>query len=393
MSWSVNTGCRYHTQDTGYYCGAATAMMILAEIGVPYADLDQDDLYASNNSHNVKPGWYSDPMGLRFTLVDRRPAGFTNTFVVHKPTTEAEGTRRIVHTLRVYGVSPAALVYGCGHWLVVCGVQTDVDPNSGPYTVDGLWLNNPVWFNGSPPPPHDAVDLCGSGGSHGLGNQFVTYATWQTDYFTGCNYDDPGGNNQFISVCDPETPKIELPERRPKKYLADGRKLISIEKATKFAEFGLKDYRLHESEVSAKILKAGKPGKPQLVYRLDRPDTYYYLLPWQEEENTLAFIQVDARFGMFESLQLLKSPMKEWLVYRESIVKRLDGLKMEIPEKDGKLILRPGTYCISPILVWMPCRGIIFTTYAILPDYCRKTAALCPYRWGGFHKANTYRIW
>lgn len=57
MSWETNTGCRYHTQDTGYYCGAACAMMILAEIGVPYAHLDQDDLYNSNHSHNVQPGW------------------------------------------------------------------------------------------------------------------------------------------------------------------------------------------------------------------------------------------------------------------------------------------------------------------------------------------------
>ena len=111
MSWIKHTGDRYHTQDTGYYCGAACAMMILNEIGVPYADLDQDDLYTSNHDHNAVPGdaWYTDPYGLRYTLVDRRPASFTNTFVVHKRLTEAEGTRDIVYTLWRYGVSPSEI--------------------------------------------------------------------------------------------------------------------------------------------------------------------------------------------------------------------------------------------------------------------------------------------
>lgn len=356
MSWNVNTGCRYHTQNTNYYCGPTCAMMILAEIGVPYANLDQDDLYTSIHNHNLQAGWASDPYGLRFTLRDRRPAGFTNTFVVHKPTNEAEGTRDIVYTLRVYGVSPAALVYLCQHWLVVCGAQTDVDPNSGPYTIEGLWLNNPIWYDIPPPPPHNAADACGSGGAHGLGNQFVTYATWQADYFTGCDYDDPGGNSQYISVCDPDVRKIELPNRRPKKYLADGRKLISADHAIKFAEDGLKDYGLHRNKISAEVIEAGKPGKPQLVLRLDRPDTYYYLLPWQREEKTMAFVQLDARFGIFNSLQLLTLPMKEWLVSRQSVAKRINGLKLEIEEDGVRFIVRPGTYCVSPTLVWMPCR-------------------------------------
>jgi hypothetical protein len=356
MTWTVNTGCKYHTQDTYYYCGAACAMMVLAEIGVPYADLDQDVLYTSNHDHNAQPGWYTDPEGLRFTLVDRRPAGFTNTFVVFKPTTELEGTRKIVHTLRVYGVSPSALVYGCGHWIVIRGVQTDVDPNSGPYTVDGFWVNNPAWYSSSPPPPHTATDICGSGGALGIENEFVSYAAWQSTYFTGCNYDDPGSLNQFISVCDPEVPKIQLPRRRPEKRLASGRKLLSMNQAIEFAEVGLNEYQLFKNELSARALKAGKPGQPQLVLRLDRPDSYYYLVPWQRAESPMAFVQVDARFGLFNSLQLLSSPMKERLLSREVLDKRLSGAKLELPEKMGRFVLRPDTYCVSPTLVWMPCR-------------------------------------
>src|SRR5262249_35865350 len=134
MPWIKNTGAKYHTQDTSYYCGAATAMMVLAEIGVPYSALDQDDLYTSNNSHNAQSGWYSDPVGLCYTMVHRKPASFSNTFVVYRQASEAAGSQKLVYTLQHYGVSPQVLVYGCAHWIVVCGVQTDVNPATGPYT-------------------------------------------------------------------------------------------------------------------------------------------------------------------------------------------------------------------------------------------------------------------
>ena len=55
MPWIKNTGAKYHTQDTSYYCGAATAMMVLAEIGVAYGALDQDDqgLVFEKSHHSV----------------------------------------------------------------------------------------------------------------------------------------------------------------------------------------------------------------------------------------------------------------------------------------------------------------------------------------------------
>src|SRR5437660_1774210 len=190
MSWTFNTGDRYHTQDTSYYCGAACAMMTLAEIGVPYSSLDQIDLYDSNHAHNAQPNWSTDPYGLCYTLNDRRPASFLpRFFVVHKRLTEAEGTRDVAFTLYHYRVSPAVLVYHCAHWNVVRGVQTDVDPTTGPYTVEGFWLNNPVWDSSIT--THDGTDTCGSGGSHGIGNEFVTYSEWQTNRFNGCVYDAP----------------------------------------------------------------------------------------------------------------------------------------------------------------------------------------------------------
>ncbi|HDR27495.1 hypothetical protein [Rhodovulum sp.] len=64
MTWTFDTGAKYHTQGTNYYCGAACAMMVLAEFGLPHGSMNQDDLYNANHSHNVKPGWATDPYGL-----------------------------------------------------------------------------------------------------------------------------------------------------------------------------------------------------------------------------------------------------------------------------------------------------------------------------------------
>jgi hypothetical protein len=362
MSWSFNTGDRYHTQDTSYYCGAACAMMVLHEIGVPYSDLDQDELYTSNHNHNAKSGWYTDPYGLCYTLNDRRPAAFLpNFFIVHKRLTEGEGTRDVAFTLYHYKVSPAVLVYNCAHWNVVRGVQTDVDPSTGSYNVEGFWLNNPVWDSSIS--SHDGADTCGSGGAHGMANEFVTYNEWKTNRFNGCAYDDPGGATQWVSVCDPEPNRFELPRARPIKLRAHGREIIAAKQIARFAAEGLEEYRLAESELAGPALRGGGMGTPLLVQRLDRPGDYYYLTPWQRNNKIVALIDVDARFGVFKSIRVLPGPTLDWVIPRSSrkgtrntVAAALDNRLFDLPEERGRFKVYPDTYCIPPVLLWKPCR-------------------------------------
>ena len=336
-------------------------MMILAEIGVPYNSLDQDDLYASNHNHNAQAGWYSDPHGLCYTLNDRRPTSFLpRFFVVYKRSTEADGTRDVVFTLHHYQVSPAILVYQCAHWNVVRGVQTDVDPASGPYVVEGFWLNNPVWDSSLS--SHDAADSCGSGGSHGVANEFVTYVEWQTNRFNGCVYDDPGGATQWISVCDPDQRTIDVPRRRAVRYRSDGRRLIAAAQVARFAAEGIEEYSLAQSEFGG-ALRTGRFGQPLLVQRLDRPGEFYYLAPWERGGRIAALVDIDARFGLFKSVRVLPAPARHWAIgrgsstrLREAIARLLDGKKFERPDDGGRFKVYPDTYCVPPVLVWKPCQ-------------------------------------
>ena len=352
MSWIKNTGSKYHTQDTSYYCGAACAMMVLAEIGVNYASLDQDDLYSSNHNHNTQLSWYSDPEGVRFTMVDRKPASFTNTFVVYRKANETEASQKLVYTLKQYGVSPIVLVYGCAHWIVVCGVQTDVNPATGPYTIQGFWVNNPVWEGNE---PHGGGDICGSGGSHGIENQWVSYASWQSTYLTGCNYDSADGSLQYLSVCDPEEPQIAAPRQiEPIRYF-DGRSIAAARKIASVLNQELRRYSLLDTKQTARVAH-GKFATPLLVRRLDAESSYYYLVPSMAKTDVMGYAQVDAVYGNLESVFTLKRGAKPFETDVKRIAERLNGFRIELPREQGRFLLRKGKFQIEKSLVWRPCR-------------------------------------
>jgi hypothetical protein len=155
-------------------------MMMLSDMGLALPPPDQATLYNSNHSHNKQSiGWATDPEGLRYTLDHYKPASVTTSFAVQAPGTEPDGTRDIIDALSTSKRAVAALVFDCQHWIVIRGADTDNDPTAGSYTVDGFYINNPIAYTSGSPPPHSGGDNCGTGGSHGVVNEFITYSAWQ----------------------------------------------------------------------------------------------------------------------------------------------------------------------------------------------------------------------
>ena len=64
---------------------------------------------------------------------------------------------------------------------------------------------------------------------------------------------------------------------------------------------------------------------------LDRPNSYYYLVPWRTKAGITAQTQVDARFGVFESLHVCESPGAGESLPRDAVLK-LIGSKAELFE-------------------------------------------------------------
>jgi hypothetical protein len=291
------------------------------------------------------------------------PPVFNNFFVRYAKDTEVQGSEKIVFTLWHYGVPTGTLVYACGHWIVVRGVSTDVEPIPGnTYSINGFWINNP-WppspsfydSTSAPPPPHNTADMCGSGGDRGIANEYVTYSTWKDTYFTGCDVWGVG-HSQFVSVCDPEVPKLGKLRLDREESDVNGDRIISVEKVRNFAIKGIDKHGLRNEEVFAKALSGARPANPILVQRLDIPDTFYYLLPMERNQKVTAFLSVDALYGNFRGGQVLDKPVRNPFVDRKRIIRKLLGHPVELGDKLGKVIIRDGAFCFYPIMVWKPCQ-------------------------------------
>ncbi|MEO8769841.1 MAG: C39 family peptidase [Ferruginibacter sp.] len=357
-----NLDVQYHQQDTDYYCGAACAQMVLAEIGAGL--LDQDDLYNDNHSHSVaEPGWYTAPDGLQWTLINRKPASFTNTFALFALNTEDAISRKIVWTIFHYGVAPVAMVYGWAHWIVIRGYDISADPANSTdngYSINSFDVNNP-WPptpTPGPPPAHSDGDICGSGGNRGVANEHIAYNTWQSDYMTGIPSGHWGG--KFVAICDPLPPSERPGKSTRHQSPFDGKKIIEKKEIEKLALDGIKLYGLQKRKTWKNIIDSNSGGEPVLVQRLDRTDSYYYIVPFNTSENrSSALVSIDARFGDYKQSVLLPEPTDHLsgAYDRKKITKNiLNNRFSSDDDKEGRFIVRPEAYCLYPTLVWKPCR-------------------------------------
>lgn len=376
MVWTKKTGAVYHQQDTDYYCGAATAQMILHSIGAGL--LDQDVLYNSNHSHNTQSGWYTDPDGLSYTLNHRKPATFNNGFVVFAKDTERAASKKIVYTLWKYNVAPGTLVYAWGHWIVTRGVSTDVEPTSGTtYAINGFYINNPWPPSPSfydpadaPPPPHSGACGCGTGGDRGITNEYVPYdTTWKDTYMVGFTLLAGKWFNKFVNVCDPEVPKFGNLTMKQPEFWAKGDNLISSDEAIKFVQKGIELHHLDEDETFVHAIAQAQPAEPVLVQRLDLPDTFYYLIPMvRVGEGITAMFSVDGLHGNFRGGQVFEKPRERVFMDRDKVIESVLKRPMALRDKIEGITLRKEASCFYPIMVWKPCyesRSLYYPFYMI----------------------------
>lgn len=352
---------KHHQQDTSYYCGAACAQMVLATIGAGIQD--QDDLYADNHSHSttdVGVNWATGPDGLNWTMNDRRPASFTNSFVLFALNGEDAISRKICWTIHHYHVAPIALVFGWAHWIVVHGYDVSAHPVSSSdtsYTITAFDVNNP-WPptpSNAAEPPHTGVDGCGTGGDRGIADEHVAYSTdWQDTYMTGV----PGGywSGKFIAVCDPEAPATQVGPQRPQPRSA-GDRLITPANAIARLKAGLESYGLVQRRRWRDALQGTKPGTPVLVRRLDRLDSYYYIVPLQRSAKRTAVLgRIDARYGTYRSAVALPSERQTYtIIDQRTVLDLILDKRVELPSRKGRLLVRKEAICLYPTLVWQPC--------------------------------------
>jgi hypothetical protein len=374
----------YHQQDTDYYCGAASAQMVLASLGLGL--LPQDQLYNDNHAHSILEGnWYTAPDGLFWTLntlsgghphpIPSNPEETVDWAFLgyHEATSEDAISRKICWTIQHYTIAPIALVYGSAHWIVVRGYAADRAPVNGVdpgFSIDHFYVNNP-WPpvpsasnpTQAPPPPHSATDGCGTGGQRGIANELITYADWHDTYMTGVGGGYYAG--KFIAMCDPSPPAARPGIRKAIVRPFPGTSIISPASAAELAVGGLKAAGLFtKAGVWQTTLERTTTGTPELVQRLDHPDKYYYVVPIETGGKLTAASRVDAKYGTHLG-SILSPPLlsasgpgavhvNPLFLSQQNALTAVLGARIKLGTA-GILVTRPETLVPHPTLVWEPC--------------------------------------
>jgi len=102
------------------------------------------------------------------------------------------------------------------------------------------------------------------------------------------------------------------------------------------------------------------------VQRLDRPDSYYWIVPAVDEKGGLrAVVRFDARFGNYQQAIAVRDPQASFFGFGEAeeIIEYLLSKRLELPDDGGRLVVRREALCVHPCLVWRPCRQSLSPFY------------------------------
>jgi len=298
------------------YCGAASAQMIMdgypdpndrlwVDQGPPNNPNCWDTIQANNSTDptDVAEGWCTDPLGLRNCLrtLNPPPSGTWNIYSDDRDTV----IFNILYWMNRNSYPVATLINEGGHWVVIVGYETDIEPirDSTP-TLQEITFNDPE--------PHNVGSIITK-----TGNQ------WYNDEWDGTIIYPGTWHDTYVAVIEPPvkgTVKVERVTRV-------GRKLISPEDASKAALKWIEELNLSERPHYRILLRKDmRPLEPILV-REKKKDVrtkkefntpYYYLVRFGLKKETGACdaplsrigVIVNAYTGNFEEIGAFSKPVQ-----------------------------------------------------------------------------------
>lgn len=349
----------YHQQNNFHYCGPACAQMVLHSPGGTL--LDQGDLWSAiQTKTSVDPSaWKSKPDCLLDAMKDAA-GGLPASLYLHVVTSEQILSRKIVWSIYQHQLPAIVPKDGKSHWIVVRGFTSDVAPTSAgdtSYKILTVDINNPSVVPDDPPPPHSNGDPCGTGGLYGLADVNVSYSQWLAAYL----YPVPEGywTGKFLAICDPDPPPLLGGMVATTSTPENGTQILSQQRAKDLAIAAISQYGLDTRASWAPFLRGAKPGPPVLVQRLDRLDSFYYIVPMQNGPAVPVLVSVDARFGSYLEAGRTAQPQNNALsglnfapTWAEQ---QLVGSKIDL-RSGGRVTIRKEAFALYPTLVWRPCR-------------------------------------
>ncbi|MGD9129494.1 MAG: hypothetical protein PVJ09_03350 [Candidatus Woesebacteria bacterium] len=336
--WELFFALTLYGQTTGFYCGAATAQMILDFLhgwaGTPA--LTQDEIYDIIQNHKTDNSFYTDPDGLRGCLNQESPA--VNRWIIFagRDNEQDKACRKIATSMDLYDSPAAALIYDGDHWVAVSGLTATERPsmNKKSFLIYTIQIHDPA----------------------GGGNvRDIEYYNWCSNFFTpntwGTTWDD-----RYVCVVDPRPQggaKIDFVQPN---YKAKGRTMITPNQAKQAAQESLDDYHLTSRDDYQKALRKAKVGTPVLVKNLrEKRKRAYYLIPFERGQKTTVVLMIHAYYGNYLGSSLVDQP-KGYLNVSQSRAKNLaaDHIKKTKVTRGRSLTKLKAKDIEKAYLVWKP---------------------------------------
>ncbi len=371
---SKDLGVGWLPQERGYFCGPAVAQMALTSLGA--ADPGQpptwqerlwDEIQTETNAKRPSSAdddasacppfpeqkcdryegdwfcWSTTPDALERVLGMRQSKA---SYAVSAHEYERDATaelRRCVDS----GVPGAALVYGWQHWVLVDG-----------YLADSAGETTHVCLR-------DPLDKK-FGDTHE-----VAIADWNLGYLSfvpAGRYRDKvvvvgGAGKVPVGAFPAPAPRPGVGPGAPPVRKADekppaGNALIPAEAAKRAADREVRRMLERPERWAPALTDAAMArSEPLLVERLDRHDTYLYIVTYYTGQRATARILIDARTGRFSQAAGANQERGELapFVDPEGAIDRLQSRGPEL-RRVGTRLVRRETIGRHPVLVWKPCR-------------------------------------
>jgi len=329
-------------QETGIWCGAASAQMLMN--GYPNPNncvyIAQSTIWNTIQNNNL-PGepanWATDPHGLQQALLILNPPPAGTWALMTEPIRE-ELMFDILYWMNTTHYGVATLVWGDAHWIVIKGYETNIEPVPGSNPVlQQITIQNPLPV--------------------GVGETATMTGTiWYSNYWYGPVNAQGSWYGQYVGIIEP--PQVEgAVYATMENRTGDKAKIISPKKAIKHARHWIKKLKLDLKDPSYSLLADinAKPLDPILVREEINPylekDTvvpYYYIVPYAtagEAEKKLASVcvLVNAFTGKFEEVTGYDEPKKylEKENALEAVAKYFELTTEEMQNAQAEVVFTP----------------------------------------------------
>jgi hypothetical protein len=281
----------------------------------------------STDPTDIAEGWATDPIGLRETMISFNPPP-GGTWSIHANANRDTVMFDILFWMNRNEYPVATLINQGGHWVVIVGYETDIEPVSGSNPVlDEITIYDPE--------------------PHNVGSQSTMAANiWYAGDWNGAVQYPGTWDNQYVAVIEPP---IVMGRIKVKMLDRIGDKIISEKAAVDLAHKYIKAKEFVKKHPYAILQKEGIRNLEPILVREEikfglkkEKVPYYYIVPFGFEHEkgkcgiglTRISVIINAFTGEFEEVGAFGSPIG-YLPKREAINVVTQALHLKKDELDN----------------------------------------------------------